>query len=212
MSNSGEPVAARQSYAELARGRRRSAVLDAAGELMRARGWDKVRMADVADRAGISRQTLYVEFGSREALAQEAVLREVERFLDAIEGALAAHVDDAQDAVAAAFQAFLMSVAENLLLRALVLDDNNEELLPLLTTHGAPILDTARSRLSSYIQLLWSTTDATEATLLAECVVRLAISVATLPSQTPLVTADAVARMIGPFAREITGTPAPRSR
>jgi hypothetical protein len=131
----------------------------------------------------------------------------VERFLDAIEGALTEHADDAQAAVAAAFQAFLVSVAENLLLRALVLEDNNEELLPLLTIHGAPILDTARARLSSFVRGIWPTTDPGDAELLAECVVRLAISVATLPSQKPVVTAAAVARMIGPFAREITGTP-----
>jgi AcrR family transcriptional regulator len=181
-------------------------VLDAAGELMRERGWDKVRMADVADLAGISRQTLYVEFGSREALAQEAVLREVVRFLDGIEGALKEHADDAQAAVAAAFQAFLLAVAENQLLRALVLDDNNEELLPYLTTHGTPILDAARERLSSFVLGTWPDTDPAECELLSEAVVRLAISVATLPGRQLLVTPDAVARMIGPFARRITGT------
>ncbi len=181
-------------------------MLDAAGDLMRESGWNKVRMADVADRAGISRQTLYVDFGSREALAQEVVLREVVRFLDAVRDSISQHVADAQEAVVAAFRTFLVAVAENPLLLALVFDDDNEELLPLLTTQGAPVLDAACARLASFIRGTWPDVDSGDAETLSECIIRLAISVATLPSQAPKVTPEAVARMLGPFAREITGT------
>ncbi len=51
-------------------------------------------MADVAPPPGVSRQTLYKEFGSRDEFAQAFVLREAERFIDAVEGALDAHLDD----------------------------------------------------------------------------------------------------------------------
>ena len=51
-------------------------------------------MADIAVAAGVSRQTLYKEFGSREEFAQVLVMREAERFLDAVEQAVGQHLDD----------------------------------------------------------------------------------------------------------------------
>ena len=47
-------------------------------------------MADIAVAAGVSRQTLYKEFGSREEFAQVLVMREAESFLDAVERAVPA--------------------------------------------------------------------------------------------------------------------------
>ena len=42
-------------------------------------------MADVARAAGVSRQTLYNEFGAAAELAQAFVLREADLFLDAVQ-------------------------------------------------------------------------------------------------------------------------------
>ncbi|MGQ5228634.1 helix-turn-helix domain-containing protein, partial [Streptomyces sp. yara] len=40
------------------------------------RPWSAVRMVDVAAAAGVSRQTLYNEFGSKDGLARALVRRE----------------------------------------------------------------------------------------------------------------------------------------
>src|SRR5436189_263228 len=48
-------------------------------------------MADVARAAGVSRQTLYYEFGSKDALAQALTMREAQRYIDGSEAAYAAH-------------------------------------------------------------------------------------------------------------------------
>jgi AcrR family transcriptional regulator len=202
----GEARQQRVPLAELSRLARRDAVLDAAGDLMRAHGWNKVRMADVADRAGISRQTLYVDFGSRDGLALHAVLREVDRFLDAVQDAITAHAEDAQAAAGAAFEAFLGAVATNPLLLALVINDNNETLLPLLTVRGAPILESASNRLASIIHATWPTAEKDDAAALSECIIRLAISVATLPRDVPQVNAKTIAVLLGPFARTMTNS------
>ena len=51
-------------------------LLDAAAEaVLSGVVWDRLRMADVAKAAGVSRQTLYYEFGSKDALAQALALR-----------------------------------------------------------------------------------------------------------------------------------------
>ncbi len=66
-------------------------LLDAATEAVRGGlSWDRLRMADVARQAGVSRQTLYYEFGSRDALAQAVALREAQRYSDGASAAIAA--------------------------------------------------------------------------------------------------------------------------
>ena len=46
----------------------RDALLDAAYDVVVAGDWQSARMVDVAAAAGVSRQTLYNEFGSKDAL------------------------------------------------------------------------------------------------------------------------------------------------
>ncbi|NSC23786.1 TetR/AcrR family transcriptional regulator [Streptomyces albus subsp. chlorinus] len=60
----------------------RETLLEAAHAAVRARPWTVVRMVDVAAAAGVSRQTLYNEFGSKEGLGAALVGRLVEDFLD----------------------------------------------------------------------------------------------------------------------------------
>ena len=71
----------RPGFAEASRDLLRETVLDAVGELLAERSWPEVTMAQVAERAGVTRQTLYNSFGSRDELAQAYVMREAERFL-----------------------------------------------------------------------------------------------------------------------------------
>ncbi|MBO8192587.1 TetR/AcrR family transcriptional regulator [Streptomyces oryzae] len=60
----------------------RETLLDAAHVAVRAQPWAVVRMVDVAAAAGVSRQTLYNEFGSKEGLGAALVERLLEDFLD----------------------------------------------------------------------------------------------------------------------------------
>ena len=54
-------------YAVAARALLRDTLLDAARRELEQRAWSEVTMADIALAAGVSRQTLYKEFGSRES-------------------------------------------------------------------------------------------------------------------------------------------------
>ncbi|WP_344563327.1 TetR/AcrR family transcriptional regulator [Streptomyces axinellae] len=67
----------------------RETLLRAAHAAVRARPWTGVRMVDVAAAAGVSRQTLYNEFGSKEGLGAALVNRLVEDFLDGAAHAVA---------------------------------------------------------------------------------------------------------------------------
>lgn len=178
-------------------------VLDAVGELLRDRGWGAVRMADVARTAGVSRQTLYNEFGSRADLAQAFVLREADRFVDTIKAAVDAHREDPVAALAAAFEVFLSAAAEDPLVRALLGGEGADELLPLVTTEGAPVLERATERLGAFLLEGWPRLGAGDAALLAETVVRLAISHAALPTAPAGEAGPAIARLLGPFVSEV---------
>ena len=67
----------------------RESLLDAAYSALARRSWSTIRMVDVAAVAGVSRQTLYNEFGSKEGLARALVRREADAYLAGVERALA---------------------------------------------------------------------------------------------------------------------------
>lgn len=71
----------------------RESLLDAAYTALARRPWSAVRMVDVAAAAGVSRQTLYNEFGSKDGLARALVRREADGYLAGVERALATHAD-----------------------------------------------------------------------------------------------------------------------
>ncbi|MET8781640.1 TetR/AcrR family transcriptional regulator [Streptomyces sp. NPDC049097] len=71
----------------------RESLLDAAYLALRRRPWSAVRMVDVAAVAGVSRQTLYNEFGSKDGLARALVRREADGYLAGAERVLAAPAD-----------------------------------------------------------------------------------------------------------------------
>ncbi len=200
------PVAAsarRQPYPVAARELLRSSLLDAAREELRHRRWADVTMADVALAAGVSRQTLYKEFGSREEFAQALVLREADGLLDAVEQAMRDNHDQPAVALAAAFDVYLTAAAENPLIRAVVGADGAAELLTLLTTHGEPLLERSSQRLKTLLHAGWPLMGERDAELLSECLVRLAISYAALPKGPANMSAASVARLLGPYVESL---------
>ena len=112
-------------------------------------------MADIAAAAGVSRQTLYKEFGSRDEFAQAFVIHEGERFLDDVEAAVREHLDDPRAAVGAALETFLRTAGEDPLVRILLSDDGTGGMLPFVTTQGMPVVLWATARLSTTIEEGW---------------------------------------------------------
>ncbi|MCQ8770351.1 TetR/AcrR family transcriptional regulator [Streptomyces telluris] len=110
----------------------RELLLDAAFAALRTRPWNGVRMVDVAAAAGVSRQTLYNEFGSKDGLARALVRREAEAFLAGVERALAAApagaAADAGERCAAAACWILRTARANPLVRAALTGCRGERL------------------------------------------------------------------------------------
>jgi AcrR family transcriptional regulator len=193
----------RPTYAEAARALLRDTLLDAAGDLMRERGWAETTMAEVAAAAGVSRQTLYHEFGSRNDFAQAYVLRETGRFVASVETALSSRTGDPRAALVAAFEVFLAAAAGHPLIRAIVSGDGNDGLLALITIQGGPVLGLATERLAALFITSWPQIDAGRARLVADCLVRLAISHAALPGGPAESSAAGVGEVLGPFLEQV---------
>src|SRR3954452_9447424 len=162
--------------------------------------WVRTRMVDVALAAGVSRQTLYNEFGSKDALAQAMAMREIQRFIEGTERSLdEAHPDDPIQAVGAAALYTLRRAPNNPLLKAALTDDTSG-LLSFLTSRGEPALVAARSSFENYYSTHWPDLPRDAITVAAETIVRLTISYLTVPADVP---AEAVAQRMSDLARKL---------
>ena len=68
------PIAAKSGLRERQRRERGEMILQAAFALLAEKGYDALTMEELADRVGISRQTLYHHFASKEDIALRAVM------------------------------------------------------------------------------------------------------------------------------------------
>jgi AcrR family transcriptional regulator len=171
----------------------REALLDAAYDTAVTTGWQRARMADVAAAAGVSRQTLYDQFGGRDGLAGHLALREAERFLDGVERAMDDHPGDVEQALAAA-TAFALKAARNTpLIRSILTEDGG--LLPYMTTRAEPLLAAAKERLVRYFADHWPAIARRDADEAGEVAVRLALSYIVMPTDTETAAAQRIARI-----------------
>ena len=127
-------------------GTTRDRIVAAAVEMTTSSGWAAVTMARLADAAGVSRQTVYNEVGSKPALAETMILEELARFLQVVEKAFDAEPDDLTRAIERAVSDVLTYARANKLLHAVVSATHgaDTELLPLLTTNAGSLLEAAK--------------------------------------------------------------------
>lgn len=153
----------------------RERLLDAAYEITAAEGFHKLRMAHLANAVGVSRQTVYSEFASKEAVGEALFHRELERCLIDIQANLDAHRDDLRAAVEAAVRSTLKLAARNPLVKSL-LSSVDPGLLPLLTTRPDTVFGTATAALDSYVADNWPSIDALSRELAVDAAIRLTAS------------------------------------
>ena len=186
------------SVAEMATGER---ILACAAEMTADLGWSGVTMAALAERAGVSRQTVYNEWGSRDRLAQAMVLRELGAFLDEVDAGFDSHPDDLGAAIAEAIARVLGLARVNPLLRAIVTATHGAEteLVPLLTTRADVVIAVAservRDRLAGYPGVRGSAVNVT-VDLLVRTVLSHVMQPSGHPEGVPLALAAAVTRLL----------------
>ena len=171
------------------RARLRELALDAAREVVLERGWGAVRMGSIAASIGISRQSLHAEFGTKDDLGNEMVLRETDVFFAEMEKRLSEHPGDLAGGVEAAALYVLSIARENPLLQTILTQTPNNggdaSLLPLLTTRGGPLISRPVGILLEWICEYWPQGEGAGGRIVAETVVRLGLSHILTPTQEP---------------------------
>ena len=185
-------------------------VLDATASITVEHGWAAVTMAKVAAMAGVSRQTVYNEYGAKPALGLAMVLRELERFLAGVAHELDTH-DDLVEAIRSAAERTLRTAQDNPLLNRMLASAHNvsaggpgadNELLPFLTTDAEPLIlaakDVIAARITRFPDLGMTPAELDAA---IDAIVRLVLSHVMQPGHDPARTADdlawIVARVLG---------------
>ena len=187
-------------YRDIARQHLRDTIIDAARDLAIAHGWDNVRMAQVAKKTGVSRQTVYNEFDSKAGLAEALAQREAERFIAGVRANLFAHGDDVRAGAYAAILYVLRDAASDPLIKAILAGtrDGPDPLLPFLTTRAEMVLTAATAVLQEWAAGHLPGISAERRSVAAESIVRLVVSHMVLPTAPPEHTAghlaDAIAR------------------
>ncbi|MBJ8346430.1 TetR/AcrR family transcriptional regulator [Antrihabitans sp. YC2-6] len=201
---SAAPAAVRPTYHSAARDLLRQSILDSVRDLLKERDWSKVSLSDVSKQAGVSRQTLYNEYGSRSGLAQAYAIRLADRFVDQIDKAIWANIGDIRTALSEAVSAFLQESAADPLVQSLLTGEVKPDLLRLVTIDSAPIITHAVGRLVVVFQRSWVDASDDDVRILARSVVRLGLSYVSIPPESEYNVAADLAQLLGPFVESIT--------
>jgi AcrR family transcriptional regulator len=190
----------RVPYAEASRALLRDSILDGMRDLLLTRDWSAITLADVARAAGISRQTIYNEFGSRQGLAQGYALRLADRLVDMVDDAIRHNVGDIYSAFLQGFRAFLAESAADPLVISLLGGEAKPDLLQLITLDSGPIITRCSQRLTASFAESWVKHSEEDAGVLARAIVRLAMSYVSMPREADYDIAVDLARLLTPFA------------
>lgn len=183
----------------------RDCVLDALRGELGSRDWSAITLADVARTAGVSRQTIYNAFGSRQGLAQGYALRLADRLVDDVSRAIDEHIGDLYAAFLDGFRSFFTVSAADPLVVSLLSGKAKSDLLAIITTDSGPIITHCSQRLTAALADSWVRPAQEDAGVLARAIVRLAMSYVSMPPEADHDVAADLARLMTPFAERYAG-------
>ncbi len=184
----------------------RERLLDAAYTLVESNGWERLRVAHVAAAAGVSRQSAYNEFGSKDALGEALVVREFDRHLLGLQECLLDQRDDVEAAVAeAVLYTFRQSEASPLLngiLTSARTGWGSSDLVELVRRRNGPLLPFAVKAVAELVALNRPDLEQRYVVLATDTVIRVTIGYIVTPDGP----AEDTARRIALVAARILGT------
>ena len=176
----------------------RERVLEAAHRHTVERGWERVRVGEVAVDSGVSRPTLYREFGNKDGLGEALMVREADRFFAAISAVLDEEHADSGAAIGAAARLTLDEAESNPLLHAVLTGSRvgDAGLLPFLTTRSDTIRETGRVLIGDWLSAHEPSLDVAVVDETVDAVVRLTISHLVAPSLPSDEVGERMARLV----------------
>jgi AcrR family transcriptional regulator len=192
----------RPGLREATRDRMRTSILTAARDLSLEVGWGQVRLTAVAERACVSRPTVYSLFEGKPGLARSLVAQEAQRVIMIAARALDEHSDSGPvAAVAAAVAAALAAGESNSFLRKVLGDGAGREpdLLRYLTVDADPIHTSAWRAMLPWARNNFPGVGVADLSQVVDAVVRLVLSHLVLPGADRHLVSETVAGMAVDF-------------
>lgn len=174
MSDSPRP---RLSYAQAARSLLRESVLGAVDDLVKRDGWAATSIDRIAKAVGISRQTVYNEFGSRQSLAEAYILHRLDALLDGV-AEVVRESHDLLEGMRAALVRFFAMVDEPLIRTVLSGATDRAELTDLLRQ----VNEHTVAHLSALIREVKPNVSEEDAVIFADSIARVAVAHAIAPT------------------------------
>ncbi|MCR5977347.1 TetR family transcriptional regulator [Gordonia jinghuaiqii] len=188
-----------RNYATDSKALLRNSLLDGLHDLLTERDWSAVRMSDVAAATGVSRQTVYNEFGNRYGLAQSYAVRLAARFAGHVADSIADHAGDVTGALHTGFTEFFTGVATDPMIASLLSGEAKPDLMKLITTDAAPIITTAADRLAeAFRDSAWLSMPEADNQRIARAITRMALSYIAMPPEGDRDVAADLAEIIAP--------------
>ena len=163
----------------------RPRIIAAAIDLTVSKGWPAVTMAHVAEGAGVTRQTVYNEIGTKPDLAEAMVLHELAAFLSVVDSAFDDHPEDAVSAVRDATRRVLALSRTHPLLGSILAREDSTDLLPLVTSRADAIHDAAATTITRRLDAYSLPITAAARRRSADVIVRLTLSHLVRPQSAP---------------------------
>jgi len=205
VSGSVAPGTARQvPFAEASKALLRNSLLDGMRDLLLTKSWSAVTMSDVGTAAGVSRQTVYNEFKSRQGLAQAYALRLADQLVDTVANAIEGNQGRVKQALTQAFSDFFDASASDPLIQSLQTGEAKPELLRLITTDSGPLITRSSSRLTGLLQHSWAHLSESDAIRISRAIVRMALSFVAMPPEGDRDVADDLATLFAPALEAAT--------
>lgn len=176
----------------------RERVLEAAYAHTVDRGWEHVRVGELAVESGVSRPTLYREFGNKDGLGEALVNREADRFFAAIAAELEGDHPGTGQAIGAASRMVVEEAAANPLLRSVLSGTRAGDvgLLPFLTSRSESIREGARAILTAWLARREPHVDPATVEESVDAVVRLVISHVVAPAVDAVEVGERMTRLV----------------
>ncbi len=166
----------------------RDRILDAAVQCLLESGLDARLHATIAERAGLSRPTLYKYVGDQTAILDAVRDREIEAFFTAAVPLLSS-TDDLRSGLVDAV-VFVVGYGRGHMLLQKALREHPELILPALTTESGPLVDRIHGMFAEQLERALAAVDADlDTRVVVDWIYRIIVSLITTPSsphtQTP---------------------------
>ncbi len=174
--------------------RRRLELLDAAAALVAEGGWAGLRMRAIADRVGVSRQTVYNEFGNRESVVSALALHVADHLVTHAETAIRQAATITEAWPSALLSALEAASTHPLTTRARAERDDGGFIHEFIGER--PAIELAQARLTPLFLDRWPDLDPGRLAIAVETAIRLTVSHFLLPLHPTTETADHVGELL----------------